>query len=261
MPLPLKNFVLVLACTISSALFWLKVNPWLEDPLNWSKFSLWLWPLVLLIISISILSLTLLLLPRFHLRLLILAIHLVLYIFLFGTRNIILSGVLAALGLGLWAAANIQKERANRFKFDLHGMLKSGIHRLLTATFILISFAYFVTPAVQAASQRKELPPGLAKAVQVFVDNYIGQELGAEDPYLANQASREVLNQVNIFLEPYFKYVPPILAFSLFLILQGLGFVFLWLILLLSSFIFLMLKLFKVVTMEKVMKEAEVVTF
>lgn len=257
----MKNYILVLIGTISSALFWLKANPWLEDPLNWTRVSLWLWPLLLLIISISVLSLSLFLLSRHYLRLLVLTIHLVLYIFFFGAQPLLLGGALVALGLGLWAAANIQKEKANRFKFDLHGMLKGGIHRLLTATFILISFAYFVTPAVQAASEKKELPPGLARTVQVIVNNFVGQELGAGNQQFVNQASQEVIKQVNTFLEPYFQYVPPILAFSLFLVLQGLSVVFLWLTMLFSSIIFLMLKLFKVVTLGKMMKEADVVVF
>lgn len=257
----MKNFGLWIVCVLSSALFWLKVKPWLSDPFRWSDVGLWLGPLLLLLFSSSLMALALFLLPKYYWRLAVLAGPLVFYVFLFGHHRFILLGMLVALWLGLWAMAIIKKEKENRLVFDLSSILKGGVCRLLTAIFVLISLAYFLTPGAQVAAQSKELPPGMARVVQIVVGNYISGQFKTDDPRFAAQVNEEVLNQLNTFLEPYFQYVPPILALSLFLVLQGLSLVFLWLTLLVSRLIFLILKWFKIITMGKVTKEADVVAF
>lgn len=257
----MKNLVVLIAGMLFSAIFWLKVKPWLDAPLDWSNVDLWLWPLIFLLVSLSLMALVFLLLSSYFWRLIILAGHLTFYLFLFGPHPLILLGALVAFGLGLWAMRMIHQEKENRFVFDLSKILKGGVHCLLTATFVLVSFAYFLTPGVQLAAQQKELPSGMAQTVRIVVSNYIDAKLETNNPRLIAQANQEILNQINIFLEPYFQYLPSILAFSLFLVLQGLGVGFLWLTMLFAYLIFLILKWFKIITMEKVTKEAEVVVF
>lgn len=256
----IKNLTLVLVTVACSFLFWLKAGSWLNDPFNWQNFSLWFWPTILLGLLVAMLVLSFLLLSKFYWKLTVLALHLGAALFFFGAHRLLLAGTLVGLGLGLLAIKNIHHEKENRFKFSLVGILRGGIYRILTATFIMLSFAYFLTPGVQNAAQKKELPSGLVQVVQVVVGNFMEGGITFSDPSFTAQVNREVMKKINAFLAPYYHYLPPILAFSFFLALQGLGFIFLWVTLLLSAAIFLMLKLFKAIVIKKVMKEAETVS-
>jgi hypothetical protein len=257
----LKNFLLAGATLISSLIFWWKALPWLSDPFRLEPVGIWLWPAVCLIVLISCWALSLLLISG---RLVLWGIasgHSAIFLFWAGFSPLLWLGVAIGLLLYLSAINSVHQEKENRLKFSLNGTMRGAIYRLLTATFILISFAYFLTPAIQSSRENKELPPGLVRVIQVVVGNYLGEEVKMENPRFIVEATNQVMDQISDFLNPYFQYLPPILAFSLFLALQGLGMIFLWTTLLLSNTVFLVLKLFKVVIIRKVTKEAEVVSF
>ncbi|MDO8494928.1 MAG: hypothetical protein Q7S32_00170 [bacterium] len=259
----IKNFVLAGTTLVSSLLFWWKALPWLGDPFRLEPIGVWLWPAIMLVIMVACWSLTLLLVSRRLVWWIVAAGHFGLFLFFFpGFHPLLLAGVGVGLIFYLSAMSSVRREKENRLQFSLISTLRGAVYRILTATFILISFAYFLTPAVQSSSEEKELPSGVVRVVQVLIGSYLGEEMEGEgNPRFISEVTRQVVDQVTDFLNPYFQYLPPILAFSLFLALQGLGLIFLWVTLLLSSIIFLVLKLFKIVTIQKVTKEAEVAVF
>jgi len=57
-----------------------------------------------------------------------------------------------------------------------------------------------------------------------------------------NQVTQEMVREINLFLEPYFQYAPPALAFGLFLVLWGVGWVFTWLAVFLGMLLFQILQ-------------------
>lgn len=84
-------------------------------------------------------------------------------------------------------------------------------------------------------------------------------------PQERQQAENQIINQIwtqaTDFLGPYFQYLPPILAFGLFLILQGLSFIFVWLAVAVSIFLFWAMKKSGLVRIGIEQKEAETVEF
>jgi len=63
--------------------------------------------------------------------------------------------------------------------------------------------------------------------------------------------------QLQSLLGPYIKYLPIISAALIFIVLTSIFFPFSWIVILVASFIFMILKTFRLVRIEKVMKEGE----
>ncbi len=255
-----KKLIFVLATTVSSFAFWWKLLPWINDPLRFQVTSVWLWPLVLFILLLALTSLSFLLLPKSY-RLALIFINFLAFVIFFGTNQILLLGIAISFLFQLVAVRAIDKEKENHLAFSFSSVLRPSVARLTTSLLILISFAYFLSYGVQASVNKKELPSSFQRTIQVLIGNYIGENLEIQNPRLKAETSNQVIRQINTFLKPYFQFLPPILAFSLFLILQGLSFIFIWLAILLALIIFSILKLTGLIKITKKPKEAEVITF
>lgn len=257
----LKQIILLVVTTVAALVFWLVTKPLIEGPLNFQAVETWLWPLVLLCLLGGLLALSFLLLDK-RATWLAMGLNLVIFAILFNPREIITwGGVAIALFFQLYARKVIQGEKNNHLRVNLKLTVDPGLRRLITSILILVSFGYFLSSGVQAAAQNKELPGAVRKTVQVVVGSYVGENLETQSPSLRAQATETVLSQITNFLDPYFIFLPPILAFSLFLILQGLSAVFIWLAVAMTLFLFWLLKILRVVKIEKASKEADVINF
>ena len=257
----IKQIVLLVVTSLAALVFWLVTKPLIEGPLNFQEVETWLWPLVFLGILGGLLALSFLLLEQWT-AWLVTALNLVIFAFLFYPQEIIIwGGVVIAFFFQLSARKTIQRERNNRLHLDLKLTIDHGLRRLITSILILVSFGYFLSSGVQQIVDKKELPGAVRKTVQVVVGSYVSENLEQENPSLRAQATEGVLNQITNFLKPYFVFFPPVLAFGLFLILQGLSAIFIWLAVIMAWLVFWFLKLLKLVTIEKQPKEAEVINF
>lgn len=259
--LNMKQFILLAITLVAAFIFWLITKPLIIGMANFQAVSVWLWPLILLVILVGMLALFLLLLEARMIWLGV-ALNLIIFALLFNPKEVIVwGGVAVAFLFQLSAWKIIKKESGNRLHLNLKSILLPGIGRLVTSILILVSFAYFLSSDVQKATQRKELPEVVRKTVQVVVGSYISENSESQNPSLRARATETMLAQITNFLKPYFVFLPPILAFSLFLILQGLRVVFVWLAIFWTLLVFWVLKLLKLVKIEKEEKEAEVIEF
>lgn len=96
------------------------------------------------------------------------------------------------------------------------------------------------------------------------MDSFLGGQVENLSPQereqVESQTVSQVLEQFTVFLGPYIQYLPPILAFGLFLILQGLSFIFVWLAVLISVLLFWTMKKSGFIRIQVVQKEAEELT-
>ncbi|TSC75023.1 MAG: hypothetical protein G01um101444_70 [Parcubacteria group bacterium Gr01-1014_44] len=261
----LKQIILLAVTTVAALVFWLVTKPLIEGPMSagWriQAVETWLWPLVLLCLLAGLLALSFLLLDQWA-TWLVMGLNLIIFALLFNPTNIITwGGVAIALFFQLYARKIIQGEKNNHLRINLKLTVDPGLRRLITSVLILISFGYFLSSGVQAAAQKKELPGAVRKTVQVVVGSYVSENLEIANPSLRAQATETVLSQITNFLNPYFVFLPPIFAFSLFLILQGLSTIFIWLAVAMTLFLFWFLKVLKVIKIEKASKEADVINF
>ena len=108
----------------------------------------------------------------------------------------------------------------------------------------------------------------MPSASTVFIKNIVEQTLGGQlaqvesqqKDIILNQVTQEVIREFNLWLEPYFQYAPPVLAFGLFLVLWGVGWIFIWLSVFIGLLIFQILKKAKFFRIEERNVKAEVLT-
>lgn len=157
--------------------------------------------------------------------------------------------------------SNIRSEITERTKLNIKTIAGSGLRNIITPLFIMISFAYFLSPNVQLSAKGQQLPPTVRQTIEVAVNIVIGGNLKnlpvAEQAQTKQTLIKEVLRQVTDLLGPYLKFLPPVLAFGLFLILQGLSFIFVWASALISWLVFWFLKKINFVRVETFDVKAE----
>jgi len=140
--------------------------------------------------------------------------------------------------------------------------MRRGLPHIILPILIMISFGYFFSPKVQLQAANKELPPTVKQVIEKTVVNFLGddvkKELSPEEQERAlTQLVNQVTNQFVSFIGPYFRFMPPILAFGLFLILQSLSIIFIWISIAFSILLFWIFKLTGLVKIKIVTREAE----
>ncbi|OGN07388.1 MAG: hypothetical protein A3B86_01405 [Candidatus Yanofskybacteria bacterium RIFCSPHIGHO2_02_FULL_38_22b] len=182
----------------------------------------------------------------------------------FGVSNFYLLGVTILILLFIHSDDMVSGEINERLKMNSRILIRKSLANLVLSLFILISFAAFYSPAIESYKNLQELP----SASTVFIKNIIEQTLGGQlaqvesqqKDVVLNQVTSEVIREANLFLEPYFDYAPPVLAFGLFLVLWGVGWIFIWLALFIGLLLFQILKKAKFFKIEERDVKAEVLT-
>ena len=129
--------------------------------------------------------------------------------------------------------------------------------------YIALSFAYFSSPSIQIRAKDPVFAPNLKQVVSEVMDKFLSTELAYVPKEMREQQSNDAIertyNYISSYFEPYRAYFPPVLAFGLFLILAGLGFILHRLSIWLGMGIFWFLKKTKFVLIENKQIEAETI--
>lgn len=260
-----KKAILIIAVGVFAYLFWFWAKPWVENPARFLQVGIWLKPLITFSVLISLIGLAFLLFKNFNLKMLASVLAGLPFFFVFGFSWSYFGAFVLMVLLFMYAMKNIQAEAGERMKINTRIIMQRGLPRIVTAILVMISFAFFFSPSVQSSARNKQLPPTFKQVIERTVNTFLGGEIKDLPPKERQQAENQVMTQVitqfTDFLEPYFQYLPPILAFGLFLILQGLSFVFVWLAVLISVLLFWVMKKSGMVRIQVVQKEAEEIIF
>src|SRR3989344_4425224 len=257
-----KRAILIILVWILSVLFWVWAKPWIENPLrlSWDE-RIWLKPLIMLVIFVAVQGLALLLVGSRPWRWGVTLVSALPYFIVFEFGGFYWAALPVMILLQMYAGHAIHTEVAERTKVNIYHIMERGLPSLVTSLLVMISLAFFLSPSTQASVQRQELPPATKTIVEKSVSILAGEQLQNLPPdqrrSFLNQATGEVLKQFNNILKPYFKYFPPILAFGLFLILQGLSFIFVWLAIAVAMGLFWIIKKSGLIRIRMVQKEAE----
>ncbi len=259
-----KKAILIVAVGIIACLFWFWVKPWIESPARFLEVGIWLKPLIMFAILTSAIGLSFLLIKDYVLKILTSVLAGLPFFFIFGFNQFYLGAFVLMILLFTYGMRNIQAEAGGRTKINIRIIMQRGLPRIVTAMLIMISFAFFFSPNIQASANNKQLPPSFKQVIERTVDSFLEGQVKNLSPQEGQQVKNQTINQImeqfTVFLGPYIQYLPPILAFGLFLILQGLSFIFVWLAVLVSVVLFWIMKKSGVVRIQVVQKEAEELT-
>ena len=177
------------------------------------------------------------------------------YSLLFKISNLNLVGLFIMVMLFIHAEDIVAKEMKERIKMNPMALTRKGLTNFILAFFILISFAAYQSPAIESFKNIQKLPSSSEIFIKTVVENTVGAQIdsssSAEKHLVLNQVSAETIHKANTFLEPYFQYAPPALAFGLFLVLWGVGWIFIWLSVFVGVFVFWILKKTKFLHIEE----------
>ncbi|MEX1063841.1 MAG: hypothetical protein WD898_00375 [Candidatus Paceibacterota bacterium] len=260
-----KRLALIIIVGIASIIFWSWVGPWVASPTKFAQESVWLKPLLSLGVLTALLGLAFMLLKNILWRIVASVITGLPFFVIFGFNKFYLLAFGSLILLHLYAMKNIRAEVEQRTEIDIRIIMRRGLGMVIMPILIMVSFAFFFSPNVQASAKDNQLPPTFKQVIRTVMAGFLGGELEELPPEEREQTEtaivEEVFNRFNDFLGPYFKYFPPILAFGLFLILQGLSIAFVWLGVGISALLFLVLKRSGLVRIELVRKDAEKLQF
>ncbi len=256
-----KKAILIIAVGVFACLFWFWAKPWIESPARFLQIGIWLKPLIMFAVLISAIGLSFLLIKDYALKTLTSVLAGLPFFFVFGFNWSYLGAFVLMVLLFMYAMRNIQAEAGGRTKINIRIIMQRGLPRIVTAMLVMISFAFFFSPNIQASARTKQLPPSFKQVIERTVDSFLGGQVKNLSPQerqqVESQTVSQILDQFTAFLGPYINYLPPILAFGLFLILQSLGFIFVWLAALVSVLLFWTMKKSGIVRIQVVQKEAE----
>lgn len=231
---------------VAALVFWFAAKAWLEGPVKFEAIDVWLMPLATLIILTAAVGIGLMLIPELLYRIVLSMLVGVAFLIVFKFNTLYPGTFSALILLHLYAGKIMGEELTERTKINSRVILKRGLPWVVLPILIMISLAYFTDPQVQATARSNQLPPTIRQAISETVTTFLGSELAAlpapARKQVENRLIEQVTDQLTRLAKPYFRYAPPILAFGLFLILQGLSFIFVWLAIWLGMLIFLILK-------------------
>lgn len=260
-----KSILLLGLVATAAFLFWLWAEPWIANPFQLSQTGIWLKPLFTLGFLTAFVGFSFLLIKNGWLKFAASVLAGLPFILVFDFNKFYLVAFALIVLLHNSAAKKIGKQVTERVKIDIREIMGHGLPSVITPILLLVSFAFFFSPGLQASAARQELPPTAKEVVSRVVIGLLGGELEQLPPQERQQTERQlverVFNQFNQILGPYFKFLPPILAFGLFLILQGLSFIFVWLGTLIAMLLFWVFKKAGLIRLKMVQKETEELEF
>jgi len=226
-------------------------------------FGVWIKPMIVFLILGVMLALTALLVKSRKLLSLIFLPTVFSYFLIFPFNSYVFLSLLLFLGLLILSVKRITDEAKLRLEIKIDKILQKGVPLILGGLIIVIAISYAFTPTAQKVEVK--IPPKLFQVIQKPIEEMLFFEFPKQE--LKDLPIEEISGTVKEIIDakieestrPYQKYIPLALAISLLLLLRLVAIPLGWLIILLSLIVFRLLVAFKVVKIEKVEKEAEVI--
>lgn len=230
--------------TLISAVSWIG----LENIL--SKGNNWLWPSIGFLILLIFLSLNWLLTKSKAVLLITLVLILVSFFFVFSFKIEYLAILFIALLFFLFGSFRAINEKKVRIKIQVDKILRRGLPSILTGLALVIAVAFYFSPLALQSQDQIRLPRPLFNIIiqpitKIFEEqvpiSQLSEQFGIN--LEGNEKFEDILYQVvnqeiNKYGQPYQQYFPLGLALGIFFALKTIGFLFGWLVILLSWLIF-----------------------
>ncbi|OGN06393.1 MAG: hypothetical protein A2750_04020 [Candidatus Yanofskybacteria bacterium RIFCSPHIGHO2_01_FULL_45_42] len=247
---------------VLAVVFWYFAKAWVYNPYRLSETGLWLRPLILMLFLISVTAVALILLKSRKWQLAVAALVTLPAFIFFGLHWLMLTGFAISVLLYWHAIKVVDIESRERIKVNIGRTIHRALRSIIFPILIIVSFAYYLTPAVQQSAKKQEVSATFTKVVYKTIDTFFASELknlpAGQRQQVKSQVAGQVTGMIQSLIRPYARFMPPLLAFGLFLLLESLSFVFIWIGTFLADIIFWALKRAKLVVISSKQVEIEV---
>lgn len=201
----------------------------------------WIFPTIGFLVLLVFLSINCLLTSSKINLLITLAFVLVSFLFSFGINLSYLAVLFAVFLLFVFGFAQAVNEKKNRIKIQIVQILRKGLPPVLTGLALIIAAVYYFSPLAAQKQAEIEIPRPLFDMIsQPLID--MAQDASLDNDMEIGDALYEAINQgISRYSRDYGQYIPLGMAFGVFFAVKALGFLFMWLVILLSWAIFKLL--------------------
>lgn len=201
-----KRISLILAVIVSSTLMWAVSRVWLNDPDRFSSVWVMVLPALAFIFSAAVASVAFMLQQHWQDRLAAALASWATFIFFWTPDIWYVSALPVFLAFWWFAARDIRHDLSDRTKLRISTTLARGTKLILLGSFLMVSLGFYLLPAKPTVSS-------ISRDIQEQARAISGNPLIG--PY--------VDQVVRTWLSPVRQFIPPILAFALFLTLWSLN--------------------------------------
>jgi len=259
----IKRIILITSVVVCAALTWAAAKPWLESPLRFSGWLRPFWPALAVTVLAAVGGLAFALLRSRWDRLAAILASWAAFI-VFWSPDIWYVSALPVFGL-LWyeSSRRMQDDMHDRRRIRINAALGRGVKLILLGAFLMVSVGFYLLPANQSANIGT-LSSGIQGSIDDAYDSeLVRSQLDQLPTSLQAQFKRDVAQSVDAFIHEWLGnwggYVPPFLAFALFLALWSVSFVFRELAIWLGTFLFAVLRWSGFIRIQEEDVKAEVV--
>ena len=139
----------------------------------------------------------------------------------------------------LYAIRITKIELTERLKLHVGLALRRGMPAVLIPILLATSFAYYETGIFENEIAKRDFSMSVRKTIATNVNYLLESEKIKDSDLLSDISDTEreqtidkifayISERISFYEAKYEKYIPPVLAFGLFLILWALSFIFIW---------------------------------
>lgn len=258
-----KKIGILVSTAVVSIWFWFLANDWILSPSKFRDIDSLVFLIIAFSILVSFIALGFLFLDKYPLKVILIFLSVLPIFFVFKFDPLYLLAITILFWIQLYASKNIKDEAEERNKINIRIILRRGVPPIITSLFVVLSFAYFLSPSVQAIVEERTLPPTFRQTIRkvagTLFENDFQNVPPSERESITEQATEETFRRLNSFIQPFITFVPPLLAFGLFLTLQSLIFFFIWIVVLFGMIIFKILEATGFFTKKEIDVKSEVI--
>jgi hypothetical protein len=253
LPVTTKRIILIVAVVACATLTWATARPWLESLVRFSSFAVILWPSLAVTLLAAVAGMAFALLDSKMDRLAAILASWATFIIFWSPDVWYVSALPLFLLLWWEGAKRIHDDVHERRKVRIRAALGHGVKFILLGAFLMVSVGFYLLPASQEADV-STISKGVQGGIEDAYDSpLVREQLAQLPPAAQTQFKQETVRSVDAFIRKWFGpvsgYIPPFLAFALFLVLWSTAFIFRAAAIWLGYGIFKLLKAAKFVTM------------
>jgi hypothetical protein len=259
-----KRVALILSVILFSAITWATAHPWLDSPLRFSGWLRPFWPALAVTLLAAVAGVAFALLESRWDRLAAILGSWASFIVFWKPDIWYLSSLPLFAFLWYEASRRMQDDMSDRRKMRISAALGRGVKLILLGAFLMVSVGFYLLPA-----NRKADATTVSKGIQSSLDDaydtsIMRDQLSQLPASMQTQFKRDLAQSVDdavrSWLGPWSGYIPPFLAFALFLAFWSVSFVFREIAIWLGAGLFMILRLTGFIRIEEKEVKAEVLT-
>src|SRR3989344_206239 len=256
-----KKAAIIILTALCGIWFWFVMHAWVGSEIKFALVSAWAMPLFALVILAAIEAVAILVLTDFLWAWGIAWILGIEFVAIFGFTGLNVIAAALLIGLSAYAVKLIHIEARDRTKLHTFLILRRGLTWVILPLLITLSFAYYQTPLILERAKQGITSPTLNQFISTTAETFLksqGEKLTEQQKAeMQKQLMQRELAGLSGIGQRYSAYLPPLLAFGLFLILWGIEFILVYLSVFLVMLLFWILRRTNFVMIELVDVKSE----